>query len=178
VNLTEHFTAGELNYQAAPFAARVNLEELARLLERARAIIGAPLRVTSGWRSAERNQEVGGSATSQHVDGSAADVVPVGLSNFDAYKRLRDAGALGWFGQVIVYPDTGHLHLSLPNRGYNGDVRLGLKTASGGRTYPTLTPELLARYDGASPAPRVGTAATVGLLVLAVGALLVLSLTA
>ena len=54
-----------------------NLRALAtEVLEPARAAIGAPLLITSGYRSATLNRLVGGTPRSQHMLGEAADFVP------------------------------------------------------------------------------------------------------
>jgi len=50
-----------------------NLKRLAAGLEAVRALLGAPLEISSGYRCAALNEAVGGSAASQHVQGLAAD---------------------------------------------------------------------------------------------------------
>lgn len=84
--LSENFTLRELvasdTAQASgidntPDAqALIYLARLAMVLEMIRAELGArPLVVTSGYRSPELNRAVGGSRTSAHLDGRAADFV-------------------------------------------------------------------------------------------------------
>jgi zinc D-Ala-D-Ala carboxypeptidase len=118
VNLSPHFTDAELDVVGAPAAVRANAAKLAQLLEGVRAELGVPLRVTSGYRSPDRNSTVGGAAHSQHMDGTAADFVPVGLTRAQTNARLKAAAAAGRlpaFGQLILYPYTDdHVHLSLP----------------------------------------------------------------
>lgn len=56
-----------------------NLRALAtEVLEPARKIIGVPLLVTSGYRSATLNRLVGGTPRSQHMVGEAVDFIPQG----------------------------------------------------------------------------------------------------
>jgi zinc D-Ala-D-Ala carboxypeptidase len=50
-----------------------NLKRLAEGLEAVRAVLGAPLEISSGYRCAALNEAVGGSATSQHMLGLAVD---------------------------------------------------------------------------------------------------------
>lgn len=51
-----------------------NLRQLANTLQYLRDVVGAPLVVSSGYRCPEVNLRVGGSATSAHLAGLAADV--------------------------------------------------------------------------------------------------------
>ena len=50
-----------------------NLKRLAAGLEKVRALLGAPLEISSGYRCAALNEAVGGSGTSQHMQGLAVD---------------------------------------------------------------------------------------------------------
>ena len=50
-----------------------NLKRLAAGLEAVRALLGAPLEISSGYRCAALNEAVGGSSTSQHLQGLAVD---------------------------------------------------------------------------------------------------------
>ena len=50
-----------------------NLKRLAAGLEAVRALLGAPLEISSGYRCAALNEVVGGSSTSQHMHGLAVD---------------------------------------------------------------------------------------------------------
>lgn len=59
------------------FDAVNHLEELvAIILDPLREAWGSPLRVTSGYRCPELNKAVGGSRTSAHMTGYAADIQP------------------------------------------------------------------------------------------------------
>ena len=147
-NLTPHFTRAELNYNAAPATVRANLEALAALLEQARAVIGAPLRVTSGYRPRAVNDATSGaSATSQHMDGTAADVVPLGVPLAVAMQRLAGSAVRGAWGQVIVYPYGSHLHIALPTRGKVGEM---LVQTSPDSSNPRYAPYTLATLQVAS----------------------------
>lgn len=54
-----------------------HLEDLiTRILDPLREAWGSPLRITSGYRCPELNRAVGGSKTSAHLTGYAADVQP------------------------------------------------------------------------------------------------------
>ena len=78
--MTPHFTLEELTrtdtgIPNAPNADQLaNLERLAATLERVRSILGgSALIVSSAFRSSVVNRAVGGSATSAHLQGLAAD---------------------------------------------------------------------------------------------------------
>jgi hypothetical protein len=65
------------------------LKYTAGALEECRAVIGSPLKVTSGFRSPTLNKAVGGSPTSKHTQGLAADFVPYGLMSVkEAFDKL------------------------------------------------------------------------------------------
>jgi zinc D-Ala-D-Ala carboxypeptidase len=75
-----------------PAQVRANLVRLAAdLLEPARALVG-PLRVNSAYRCPELNAAIGGSKTSAHMDGLAADVFPLDMPIEDAFERLAASG--------------------------------------------------------------------------------------
>lgn len=78
--MTPNFTLAELTrtdtgLPNSPSAdQKANLERLAATLERVRKVLGGkPLIVTSAFRSPAVNRAVGGSPTSAHVHGLAAD---------------------------------------------------------------------------------------------------------
>ena len=75
--------------------ALVNLESLVlNILDPLRAAWGGAIKVTSGYRSAALNKAVGGSTTSAHRYGYAADIVPADrrIAAFKAFcvKWLKD----------------------------------------------------------------------------------------
>lgn len=71
------------------------------------------LKVTSGYRSPAVNAAVGGSSTSDHPTGRAADVVPVDVTQLEAWKVLLGMVRAGLpADQIILYPHTGHIHVA------------------------------------------------------------------
>jgi hypothetical protein len=123
---SEHFTWRELTTTSQPLdntpataTHLANLATLATRLETVRGIMGRPLRVTSAYRSPAVNTAVGGSPTSDHPSGLAADLYTMdgSLSNEDMAEKLyRKRSALPWIDQVIVERHTGHLHLGIGPR--------------------------------------------------------------
>ena len=108
--VSEHFSFAELtttdhrdflDEQAdAPPQVRANLVRLAvDLLEPARSLVG-PLRVNSGYRCPGLNRAIGGSLTSAHMDGLAADLCPLEMHMVDAYERILQSSLP--FDQLIL----------------------------------------------------------------------------
>jgi zinc D-Ala-D-Ala carboxypeptidase len=83
MKLSPHFTLAELTHSQT--AARLGIDntpapemvdalrKTAELLERVRALLGKPILVSSGYRSARLNKAVNGAASSAHMLGCAAD---------------------------------------------------------------------------------------------------------
>lgn len=74
-----------------PQEVRDNLTYLAEtVLEPVRALLGVPIRVTSGYRCPGVNKRVGGSPRSQHLLGEAADlkIVQPGVSTWDLWVAI------------------------------------------------------------------------------------------
>lgn len=99
MKITQHFTLGELTVTnsgrdntpgPAETAALRKLAE--NILEPLRASVGVPVNVTSAYRSPAVNRAVGGSRTSQHLLGEAADIVVAGMAPRDVCQRIIDMG--------------------------------------------------------------------------------------
>lgn len=96
--MTEHFTFNELTNTTHSELLESNrkiaegymkqLKYVAGTLEEIRAVLGVPLRVTSGFRSSQLNRLVGGSPTSGHTKGLCADVIPIGVDVIEAQKKI------------------------------------------------------------------------------------------
>ncbi len=101
-----------------PKAAEEALEALAeQLLDPVRERWGAPLIVSSGFRSAALNRAVGGVARSQHMLGEAADIT---TGSYEGNRRLFEmiAGSELDFDQLIDESGYSWLHVSY-RRGRN-----------------------------------------------------------
>lgn len=143
--LSTHFTLEEMTRSAKAMAlgvdnlpdekSRANLVKLCReILEPLREAYGAPLIISSGYRSRAVNQAVKGSRTSQHITGEAADI-NLGANNrklFSIAKKLMDSGRIR-VGQLIwEYGNTQNpawVHVSLPrvNKPNNMVLYYGVK---------------------------------------------------
>ena len=97
--MTKHFTFNELTntsnvelLEANRESAKAFMKQLkyvAGTLEEIRAVLGVPLRVTSGFRNNALNKAVGGSATSGHTKGLCADFQPVGMEIHQAFEMIQ-----------------------------------------------------------------------------------------
>lgn len=87
---------------------------LVRALEEIRRACGRPLSVTSGYRPADYNREVGGVSNSTHIDGLAADIYCEGLTTDQLYDICDQV--VGSQGGVGYYPQAGIVHVDV--RGY------------------------------------------------------------
>lgn len=137
--LSPHFTLAELTRSDAADRLGIgnapatdhlqNLRTLALGLEWTRAILGGPLKITSGYRNPEVNRSVGGVANSDHALGFAADIIPAGQSVLAAAKALAASPLV--FDQLIHESGRGIIHLSFAPR-----MRRQVLTQKGGPGTP------------------------------------------
>lgn len=119
--LTKSATAARLGIDNTPSeAVKKNLQNLVeKVLDPLREAWGAPIIVTSGYRCDKLNKAVGGSKTSQHVHGQAADIITVGdkpennRKLFELAKKMMDEGKIK-VGQLIDEYGYNWLHISTP----------------------------------------------------------------
>ncbi|MGO4379709.1 D-Ala-D-Ala carboxypeptidase family metallohydrolase [Pseudoduganella sp. RAF19] len=120
MNLSEHFTLEEM--VASQIATRrrldnrpgpqelANLKRVCVVLEEVRALVGAPVTVSSGFRSKAVNQAVGGAANSAHLLGLAADINVPGMAPKALAKMILASNIL--FDQLIYEGTWVHIGLS------------------------------------------------------------------
>ena len=87
-----------------------NLHRVAYTLEIIRLEFGAPIKVSSGYRCEALNSAVGGSATSKHMQGLAADFRVQGFTPEEAFKRIRKI--VGFETLIMEFGRWVHLDLS------------------------------------------------------------------
>ena len=88
--LTHSDTAVSLGIDNTPPASAIASMELLthRVLDPIREQWGLPIRVNSGYRCPELNEEVGGVEDSYHLEGCAADITAFG--NSEEHRRHRN----------------------------------------------------------------------------------------
>ncbi len=127
MNLTPNFTLEELTFSDVAVrlklknepdqAARVNLKKLAWELQAVRNYFQAPVRILSGYRSPEVNRAVGGSKTSAHPAGLAADFIVERRSPADAaFWVARDWKDMGLHPDQIVLEFGQWIHMGVYGR--------------------------------------------------------------
>lgn len=115
--LVKSQTATRLDIDNTPSSEVIdNLRTLAEnILQPIRDYYETSVRVSSGYRSPELNAAIGGSRTSDHTRGRAADIEISGVANADLAKHIVDNYE---FTQVILefytpgIPDSGWVHVS------------------------------------------------------------------
>lgn len=150
MQLTEHFTLEEMT--VSPTAKRLGLSNqptpehienmrycCEKILEPVRKHFGKPVQINSSYRSPLVNKAVGGSKTSQHVNGQAIDFEIPGIDNKTVADWVADNLE---FDQVILEfytkgdKNSGWVHASIKKEGGNRKQRLiASKSKSGGTTY-------------------------------------------
>lgn len=129
-------TASRLNIYNIPDEQEVdNLKRLAReVLQPIRTATCAPLIISSGYRNEALNTEIGGSSTSQHMLGEAADILSTALDPKELAEKILEMGIE--FDQLILeYYDKengdGWVHISKKASGNRMEVLTKLKNVPG-----------------------------------------------
>lgn len=149
MQITEHFslkeltrseTARRLGLQNTPSSAEMaNIQYTAERLEEIRAYVGRGIVVTSCFRSERVNKAVGGSPTSAHRFGLAADCDAIGLTSLAFAKeiiKMRDEGKIKFDQLILEFPERGDgawVHIGFRR---NSPMRNQILTATkkGGKT--------------------------------------------
>lgn len=145
MKLSPNFTVAELTRTTTGLANSPNPEQAHALERLCQEILepirerwgGHAIRVNSGFRSADVNKKVRGSATSDHMKGCAADIEIPSAYIGDAFREIHQLwtdGGLPLLKQAIRYGDPEHpsfIHVSiaLPPEAPRGQF---LWTTSGG----------------------------------------------
>jgi zinc D-Ala-D-Ala carboxypeptidase len=126
VNLTQNFTLSEMTksetalalwYGKRPNKLRLRICGCCarNVFQPVRNYYGMGVKVNSGYRHPLVNAKVGGSATSDHCKGFAADIEIPGIANADLAEWIKDNCE---FKQLILefytpgVPDSGWVHVS------------------------------------------------------------------
>ena len=122
MQLTKHFSLEELI--ASETATRKgidntpdetvkrNLQILAEGLERIREFLQKPIRINSGYRCKKLNQAVGGSKTSEHILGLAADIICPAFGS--PIEVCRAIAAINVGSNQIIHEFGQWCHVSFP----------------------------------------------------------------
>ena len=84
----KYFTEQELGIACSTAEIKKNMNLLVdKVLDPLRAKVGA-IRINSGYRTPAHNKQIGGSPTSQHVKGEAADIFPLEKNIDDVFTLI------------------------------------------------------------------------------------------
>lgn len=81
-----------------------------KVLQPVRDHYASPVNVSSGYRSSRLNRAIGGSGTSQHCKGEAADFTVAGVSNFEVCHWLERT--LNYDQLIYEFGEAGWIHCS------------------------------------------------------------------
>jgi len=136
--VSEHFSLAELTVTKTGLsntpgpAELANLKRLAGVLEQVRALLGnRPITINSGYRSPEVNRKVGGSTTSDHRHGLAADIICPAYGSPHEIAKAIAASGIG-FDQVIQEGTWVHI-------GVGPRMRRQALTYKGGKYLPGIS---------------------------------------
>ena len=126
--MSPHFTLDELTFSQTAQRKRIdntpndeardNLLTLASALEEVRSLLGAPMNISSGYRSPKLNAAVGGAKHSAHMRGLAADFIAPRFGSPAEIVAKIEASTIN-FDQCIV--EFGRwVHFAVPPAGEKG----------------------------------------------------------
>jgi zinc D-Ala-D-Ala carboxypeptidase len=143
--LTRSDTAAREGIPNQPAEAQIgSLRTLcSALMDPLREAVGRPIRVTSGYRGPALNARIGGSATSQHSQGQAADMQAPGLDTLELFKTVIRLGLP--FDQLIYEAQSATVkwvHISHRAGANRNEIRVAQFNAAGRPTgYPKVSAE-------------------------------------
>ena len=91
--MTKNFKRQEFNCKCGcdmPLEVYENVIKLAGQLQTLRDYVGRPIKINSAYRCPKHNKKIGGSETSQHLLGKAADITVQSLKPIEVYTIIED----------------------------------------------------------------------------------------
>ena len=118
MQITRNFNLSEFQCKSGaemPQEVLNNIIELAGNLQTIREHLDRPIVITSGYRSPEHNESIGGATNSQHIYGKAVDIKVEGLSSQEVYDAIENIihcgdikeGGLGLYSTWVHYDIRG-----------------------------------------------------------------------
>lgn len=150
--ISENFSLNELIDTSKPFDNTPTIDVVVNLcrlvfflLQPLRNFVKCGISVMCAYRSPKVNAACGGTETSQHLKGMAADINCETIQKFDLFKII----ALNFdFDQLIFEVDSNCLHVSYVSTKENRHQILIRKIVSGEKKYYPFTKETLKSLTG------------------------------
>ena len=116
--MTKNFKLKEFECKGGcdmPLEVYENIIKLASQLQFLRDYTGRPITINSAYRCPEHNAKVGGSKTSQHLLGKAADITIQSLKPAEVFVLIEDLIDMGHMlqGGLGLYEEKGFVHYDI-----------------------------------------------------------------
>jgi uncharacterized protein YcbK (DUF882 family) len=116
--MTKNFKLKEFECKCGcdmPLEVYENIIKLAGQLQFLRDYTGRPITINSAYRCPEHNAKVGGSKTSQHLLGKAADITIQSLKPAEVFVLIEDLIDMGHMlqGGLGLYEEKGFVHYDI-----------------------------------------------------------------
>ena len=116
--MTKNFKLKEFECKCGcdmPLEVYENIIKLASQLQFLRDYTGRPITINSAYRCLEHNAKVGGSKTSQHLLGKAADITIQSLKPAEVYALIEELIDMGHMlqGGLGLYEEKGFVHYDI-----------------------------------------------------------------
>jgi len=123
--MTKNFKIKEFECKCGcdmPLEVYENIIKLASQLQFLRDYTGRPITINSAYRCQEHNAKVGGSKTSQHLLGKAADITIQSLKPIEVYALIEDLIDMGHMlqGGLGLYDTFVHYDIRKTKARWNG----------------------------------------------------------
>ena len=123
--MTKNFKLKEFECKGGcdmPLEVYENIIKLASQLQFLRDYTGRPITINSAYRCPEHNAKVGGSKTSQHLLGKAADITIQSLKPIEVYALIEDLIDMGHMlqGGLGLYDTFVHYDIRKTKARWNG----------------------------------------------------------
>ena len=123
--MTKNFTLKEFECKGGcdmPLEVYENIIKLASQLQFLRDYTGRPITINSAYRCPEHNAKVGGSKTSQHLLGKAADITIQSLKSAEVFVLIEELIDMGHMlqGGLGLYDTFVHYDIRKTKARWNG----------------------------------------------------------
>ena len=116
--MTKNFKLKEFKCKGGcdmPLEVYENIIKLSNQLQFLRDYTGRPITINSAYRCPKHNKKVGGSKTSQHLSGKAADITIQSLKPAEVFMIIEDLIDMGHMlqGGLGLYEKKGFTHYDI-----------------------------------------------------------------